>query len=374
MNWSSANERWTAYYVASGGLFDPAGRQEELDRLQAAMAAPGFWDDQATARSVLKRSRLVQGPLECYQVAEQKFRDFRELLHLVTAEPSADDAALAELEAEAIQLEADLRSQELSLILTGPHDGEDALLTLHAGAGGTDAQDWVEMLLRLYLRWAERHAFVTEILDSWPGEEAGLKSVVVAVRGDNAYGYLRPERGVHRLVRMSPFDASGRRHTSFAAVEVAPDLEDDGEIEIRPEDVKIDTFRASGAGGQHVNKTESAVRLTHLPTGIVVSCQNERSQHSNRETAWRILRAKLVERQEQELQRQKDLVRGGQSDIAWGSQIRSYVLQPYTVARDHRTRVEVGNVQAVLDGDIDPFIQAFLEAEATGALNPESPA
>jgi peptide chain release factor 2 len=338
------------------------------------MSAPGFWDDQGAARAVLKRSRVLSAPLDRFRQAEQRVRDFGELVELVSMEGGDDASTLQDLEREAQRLQADLEEQELGLILTGPHDGEDALLTLHAGAGGTDAQDWVEMLLRLYLRWAERRGFATEILDSLPGEEAGLKSVVVAVRGDNAYGYLRPERGVHRLVRMSPFDASGRRHTSFAAVEVAPDLADEGEIEIKPEDVKIDTFRASGAGGQHVNKTESAVRLTHLPTGIVVSCQNERSQHSNRETAWRMLRAKLAARQEEEQRRQKDALRGMQTDIAWGSQIRSYVLQPYTVARDHRTRVEIGNVQAVLDGEIDPFIQAFLMAEATGGLNPEAPA
>lgn len=339
------------------------------------MAAPTLWDDPTAARTLLKRARILQEPLQRFAAAEQRLSDLGELLTLMADEAGGDgaDSPLRDLEREAALLEADLREQELALILTGPHDGDDALLTLHAGAGGTDAQDWVEMLLRLYLRWAERHQFATEILDSLPGEEAGLKSVVVAVRGDNAYGYLRPERGVHRLVRMSPFDASGRRHTSFAAVEVSPDVPDDSEIVIRPEDVKIDTFRASGAGGQHVNKTESAVRLTHLPTGLIVSCQNERSQHSNREIAWRLLRAKLVERQEQELQRQKDAVRGSQSEIGWGSQIRSYVLQPYTVARDHRTRVEVGNVQGVLDGDIDPFIQAYLEAEATGGLNPETP-
>lgn len=337
------------------------------------MGAPTLWDDPNAARTLLKRTRILQEPLERFTAAERRVADLGELLQMVAAD-GGDDETLRELGREAASLEQDLRAQELALILTGPHDGDDALLTLHAGAGGTDAQDWVEMLLRLYLRWAERHHFTTEILDSLPGEEAGLKSVVVAVRGDNAYGYLRPEHGVHRLVRMSPFDASGRRHTSFAAVEVTPDVPDDGEIEIRPEDVKVDTFRASGAGGQHVNKTESAVRLTHLPTGLIVSCQNERSQHSNREIAWRLLRAKLAARQEQERQRQKDAVRGNQAEIGWGSQIRSYVLQPYTVARDHRTRVEVGNVQGVLDGDIDPFIQAYLEAEATGGLTPENPA
>jgi peptide chain release factor 2 len=333
------------------------------------MALPDFWSDQKRAQHIVKQARVVRGPLERYQALSRRIAEWLELKELATDED--DQAVLTELARDGDELLKELADLELTLILTGPYDAEDALLTLHAGAGGTEAQDWVEMLLRMYLRWAERHDFATTVLDSLPGEEAGLKSVTVAVKGDNAYGFLRAEQGVHRLVRISPFDASGRRHTSFGSVEVLPDLEESAEIEIRPEDLKIDTFRASGAGGQHVNKTESAVRITHLPSGIVVACQNERSQHANRETAMRMLRGKLAERQEQERLRHLAELRGVQADIGWGSQIRSYVFQPYTVVRDHRTRVEMGNVQAVMDGDIDPFIQGYLQAEARGALSLE---
>jgi len=233
-------------------------------------------------------------------------------------------------------------------------------LHIHAGAGGTEAQDWAEMLTRMYTRWAEDHGYTVEVLDSLPGEEAGIKSISLAVKGHRAYGYLKAERGVHRLVRISPFDASGRRHTSFASVTVEPDVEDDGEIEIDPSDLRIDTYRASGAGGQHVNKTESAVRITHLPTGIVVQCQSERSQHSNRDRAMRMLRARLLQRKLEEQQKKMAELRGEQAEIAWGSQIRSYVFQPYTMVKDHRTDAETGNVQAVMDGEIDMFIEAYL--------------
>jgi peptide chain release factor 2 len=272
---------------------------------------------------------------------------------------------------DAPRLLAALRAQELTLILKGPYDAESAILTLHAGAGGTEAQDWVEMLLRMYLRWAEKRGYNTRIIDQLPGEEAGLKSVSVEVQGERAFGFLRAERGVHRLVRISPFDASGRRHTSFASVEVVPDIEADDTVEIRPEDLRVDTYRASGAGGQHINKTESAVRITHLPTGLVASCQSERSQHSNRETAMKMLRGKLAELKEREWEQKMAAVRGEQTEIGFGSQIRSYVFQPYTVVRDHRTRHEVGNVQAVMDGDIDSFIEAYLQGEARGQLMPE---
>jgi peptide chain release factor 2 len=240
---------------------------------------------------------------------------------------------------------------------------------LHAGAGGTEAQDWVEMLLRMYLRWAERRGFDTRILDQLAGEEAGLKSVSVEMRGTNVFGLLRSERGIHRLVRISPFDASGRRHTSFASVEVIPELEMDENIEIRPEDLRVDTFRASGAGGQHINKTDSAVRITHLPTNIVVGCQSERSQHANRETAMKMLLGKLAEMREREWEEKMAAVRGVQANIGWGSQIRSYVFQPYTIVRDHRTRWQMGNVDAVMDGDLNGFIEAFLQAEARGTLS-----
>ncbi|NMP20989.1 peptide chain release factor 2 [Sulfobacillus harzensis] len=351
------------------GSLDPANRIVEREHLEHLMAEPDFWSDTARAERITKQLRVVSGPLEQFDRLSAKVEDWVELGQLALQEGDAELLRNQVKEAEAILSE--LRSLELTLILQGPYDHESALLTLHAGAGGTEAQDWVEMLLRMYLRWAEHRGFQTRIIDELPGEEAGLKSVSVEVKGENAFGFLRAERGVHRLVRISPFDASGRRHTSFASVEVVPDIEDDESIEIRPEDLRVDTYRASGAGGQHINKTESAVRITHLPTGIVVSCQSERSQHSNRETAMKMLLGKLAELKEREWEQKMAEVRGIQTDIGWGSQIRSYVFQPYTVVRDHRTRFEVGNVQAVMDGEIDGFIEAYLQGEARGSLTPE---
>lgn len=333
------------------------------------MADPDLWSDPAHAERITKQLRLVAGPLEEYERLSSRVAEWWEISQLAIEEGERD--LLSSQSSEAHQMIAELGRLELSLILQGPYDHESALITLHAGAGGTEAQDWVEMLLRMYLRWAERHGFATHLLDQLPGEEAGLKNVSVEVTGENAFGLLRAERGVHRLVRISPFDASGRRHTSFASLEVIPDIEADESIEIRPEDLRVDTYRASGAGGQHINKTESAVRITHLPSGIVVSCQSERSQHSNRETAMKMLRGKLAALKEREWEQKMAEVRGVQSDIGWGSQIRSYVFQPYTIVRDHRTRFEVGNVQAVMDGDLDGFIEAYLQAEARGALTPE---
>ncbi len=333
------------------------------------MAEPDFWADPARAERISKQLRVVAGPLDEFSRLSRSVEEWVDLSQLALLEGDLD--LLGNQVKEAESLVRDLRALELTLILQGPYDHESALLTLHAGAGGTEAQDWVEMLLRMYLRWAEKRGFSTRIIDQLPGEEAGLKSVSVEVRGENAFGFLRAERGVHRLVRISPFDASGRRHTSFASVEVVPDIEDDESIEIRPEDLRVDTFRASGAGGQHINKTESAVRITHLPTGIVVSCQSERSQHSNRETAMKMLLGKLAELKEREWEQKMAEVRGIQTDIGWGSQIRSYVFQPYTVVRDHRTRFEMGNVQAVMDGELDGFIEAYLQGEARGSLMPE---
>lgn len=333
------------------------------------MAEPDFWAEPAKAERISKQLRLVAGPLDRYVALERSVRDWADLVDLAVME--SDMGIMKEQAKEADVLLRELRSLELTLILQGPYDHESAIVTLHAGAGGTEAQDWVEMLLRMYLRWAENRAFRTRIIDQLPGEEAGLKSVSVEVSGENAFGFLRSERGVHRLVRISPFDASGRRHTSFASLEVLPDIEADDMMVIRPEDLRVDTFRASGAGGQHINKTDSAVRITHNPTGIVVACQSERSQHSNRETAMKMLRGKLAELQEREWEEKMAQVRGVQADIGWGSQIRSYVFQPYTVVRDHRTRYEMGNVQAVMDGDIDGFIEAYLQGEARGSLMPE---
>lgn len=272
-----------------------------------------------------------------------------------------DDELEQELAQETKNFKKMLEKIKLETLLSGKYDAKNAILSLHAGAGGTEAQDWVGMLLRMYTRWAEDKGYKVSTLDMLPGDEAGIKSVTILVEGLNAYGYLKSEKGVHRLVRISPFDAAGRRHTSFASADVMPEIDDDIEVDIKQEDLKIDTFRAGGAGGQHVNKTESAVRITHIPTGIVVSCQNERSQQSNRNTAMKILRAKLFDLYQQQQQQELNKIRGAQKEIAWGSQIRSYVFHPYSLVKDHRTNVEVGNVQAVIDGELDEFINAYLK-------------
>ncbi len=279
-----------------------------------------------------------------------------------------DNSLLPDLEHEYSEFEQKLEEATLSTLLSGEYDHNNAMLSFHAGAGGTEAQDWAQMLFRMYTRWAERHGFKYKTLDYLDGDEAGLKSAVIAIEGENAYGYLKGEAGVHRLVRISPFDASGRRHTSFAAIEVMPEISDDTDIEIRDEDLRVDTYRSGGAGGQHVNKTDSAVRITHIPTGIIVACQNERSQHQNREMAMRMLKAKLLEIKEREHLDKIEDIKGAQKAIEWGSQIRSYVFMPYTLAKDHRTGFENGNIGAVMDGDIDGFINAYLKAVATGTL------
>lgn len=285
------------------------------------------------------------------------------------AEEAGDLSMADEGHQETASLEQAVHQFELQILLRGKYDASSAILTIHAGAGGTEAQDWAEMLQRMFIRWGERHKYKVEILDYLAGDEAGTKAVTLAIRGPYAYGFLHPEMGVHRLVRISPFDASGRRHTSFAAVEVMPEVEEDVEdIVIRPEDLRIDTYRASGAGGQHINKTESAVRITHLSTGIVVACQQERSQIQNRAVAMTMLRSKLVELKLEEQNKEMAQVRGPQMEIAWGSQIRSYVFQPYTMVKDHRSGVEMGNVQAVMDGDLDSFIYGYLEKKAAGEL------
>ena len=326
------------------------------------MGAAGFWDDQEKAQKVLRQLGTVKEPLDAYHSLAKRLEDLRLLLELGAEEDDAE--FLAEGRRELNVLGDDMRALELRLLLKGRYDGRNAIVALHAGAGGTESQDWVQMLLRMYTRWAERHGFRVETLDLLEGDEAGIKSVTLSIQGPNAYGFLRPEKGVHRLVRMSPFDASGRRHTSFASVDVIPEIEDDVELEIDPEELRIDTFRSGGAGGQHVNKTESAVRITHLPTGIVVGCQNERSQQQNRAVAMRILQAKLLERRLQEQQQEIAAERGEQGDIAWGNQIRSYVFQPYAMVNDHRTDLKIGNVGAVMDGDLDPFIYAYLQQQA----------
>jgi len=300
--------------------------------------------------------------VERYESLLAQLTEAEELLLL--AQEEQDLQVAGEVLTETKKLASALRSLELTLLLTGDYDDYNAIVALHPGAGGTEAQDWAEMLMRMYTRWAERKGFQVQVLDFLEGDEAGIKSVTLLVKGPNAYGFLRAEKGIHRLVRISPFDSSGRRHTSFASVDVMPELKDDSEIEIKPEELRIDTFRAGGAGGQHVNKTDSAVRITHLPTGIVVSCQNERSQHANRETAMRILKARLLELKAREREQELAALRGEQGEIAWGNQIRSYVFHPYTLVKDHRTNHETKNVREVMDGDLDGFIYAYLQQQA----------
>ncbi|HEX6989421.1 MAG TPA: peptide chain release factor 2 [Bacillota bacterium] len=342
---------------------DPAGRGRRIAELEAAMSQPGFWDDPAAAQRQMRELKSLREPLEACEALLRRSEDAAALVDLAVAE--GDLSLEGEIQREVQNLEEAARDLELSVLLNGTYDNDDAILSLHAGAGGTESQDWAQMLMRMYVRWAERKQYQVEVLDYQEGEEAGIKSATLSVRGPQAYGFLKTEKGVHRLVRISPFDASGRRHTSFASVDVLPDLADDADdIEIRPEDLRIDTYRSGGAGGQHVNKTDSAVRITHLPTGIVVTCQNERSQHSNRDTAMKILRARLRKLREEERERELAELRGEQREIAWGSQIRSYVFHPYTLVKDHRTGVEVGNVQAVMDGEIDEFVYAVLEQRA----------
>ena len=338
--------------------FDPDALARRRTELEEAMGAPGFWDDQAGAARISTEHSRVTRKLERFERLSSEFEDARELLSL-----GEDESQIAELVSS---LERELEGMQEEALFSGEYDAGDALLEIHAGTGGTDAQDWAEMLLRMYLRWTADRRFQTEILEASPGEEAGLKSATVAVRGENAYGILKAERGVHRLVRLSPFDASHRRHTAFAQVVVSPLLPDDAPIEIDESDLRIDTYRASGAGGQHVNKTDSAVRITHIPTGIVVQCQNERSQTSNKQTALRMLKSRLAELEEERREAELAKERGAAQDIGFGSQIRSYVLHPYQLVKDHRTDHQVGNTQSVLDGALDDFVRAYLLAKAAG--------
>jgi peptide chain release factor 2 len=341
--------------------FDPDRLARRREELEQAMGAPGFWDDQAGAARISTEHARLTRRLERYERLRREFEDAKELYSL---DPSLEGEVAEQL----APLEEELERLQEDALFTGRYDAGDALLEIHAGTGGTDAQDWAEMLLRMYLRWAADRGFDTDVLEASPGEEAGLKSATVAVRGENAYGTLKAERGVHRLVRLSPFDAAHRRHTAFAQVVVAPLLPDDAPIEIDDADLRIDTYRSSGAGGQHVNKTDSAVRITHLPTGIVVQCQNERSQTSNKQTALRMLKSRLAELEEEKREAELARERGAAQDIGFGSQIRSYVLQPYQLVKDHRTDLEVGNIQSVLDGDLDSFIHSYLLAKAAGKV------
>lgn len=322
------------------------------------MTAPDFWDDNTKAQGIISELNAIKSVVEQYERLNAECEDLQTLIEL--ADEESDDSLEAEVIGGIASLTEKVNGFELQLLLNQPYDKLNAILELHPGAGGTESQDWAQMLYRMYTRWAEKRGFKVEVLDYLDGDEAGIKSVTIAVKGYNAYGYLKAEKGVHRLVRISPFDSSGRRHTSFVSCDVVPEITEDIEVEIRTEDLKVDTYRASGAGGQHVNKTESAIRITHIPTGIVVACQQERSQIQNRERAMNMLRSKLYERKIEEQQKHLAEIRGEQSDIAWGSQIRSYVFHPYSMVKDHRTSVETGNVGAVMDGDLDTFIDGYL--------------
>ncbi len=340
--------------------------KKEIAELDEQAAQPDFWNDMENSQKVLKRSGSLKATLAAYEQLVSLFEDAQTMIEM--AEEDNDESMLPDIDKALRELNAKMEEQRLSTLLSGEYDAKNAILTFHAGAGGTEAQDWVEMLYRMYMRWGERHEFKVSVLDYLEGEEAGIKSASIMIEGFNAYGYLKSEAGVHRLVRVSPFDASGRRHTSFASVEVMPEIDDTIEVEIRPEDIQVDTYRSSGAGGQKVNKTDSAVRITHLPTGIVVSCQVERSQYQNKDVAMRMLKSKLIQIKEREHLEKIEDIRGDQKEIAWGAQIRSYVFMPYTLVKDHRTGFEMGNVNAVMDGDIDGFINAYLKALAHGEI------
>ena len=332
--------------------------------LEQQAADPAFWTDQDLAQEVLQRRRRLQ---EDFDLADSLGRRIEDLAVLIEWAGQGEEV-LQDLLVALDGIQTEVEAGEIKKMLGGEHDHRNAIVSIHPGAGGTESQDWAEMLLRMYLRWAERRGFSREIIEAQPGDEAGVKSATITVAGDYAYGSLLPEAGVHRLVRISPFDQAARRHTSFASVFVWPELPEDADIEIDEKDLRVDTYRSSGAGGQHVNVTDSAVRITHLPTGIVVSCQNERSQHRNRDAAMSVLRSRLYDQRLQEQQDRLAKIGGEKKDIAFGSQIRSYVLHPYRMVKDHRTRLDEGNVDRVLDGDIDEFIKAFLMKKATGAL------
>ncbi len=343
--------------------------KREIEELEMKSSVPGFWDDPENSQKIVQKTGKLKNTVELYDKSVSLYDDLTVLIEM--GDEEGDLSLIPEIEASIDELEKSLASQRLQTLLTGEYDKNNAILTFHAGAGGTEAMDWVSMLVRMYTRWTERHGFKVQMLDFLDGDEAGLKSATLSIEGDNAYGYLKSESGVHRLVRVSPFDASGRRHTSFASLEVMPEISDDADVEVREEDIKMDVFRSSGAGGQHINKTSSAVRLTHIPTGIVVACQNERSQFQNREKAMKMLKSKLLEIKEREHLEKIEDIKGVQKDIAWGSQIRSYVFMPYTLAKDHRTGFESGNINAVMDGDLDGFINAYLKAASKGSLGNE---
>ena len=337
-------------------------KEEKIAELEYKMGEPTFWDDAEEAQKINQELNDVKISVDKYKNLKTKFEDAQTLWEMAVEDE--DESLEDEINGDLDNVAEGLENLQLEVLLSGPYDANNAILTLHAGAGGTEAQDWTQMLLRMYGRWAERHGFTVETADLLPGDEAGVKSATLFIKGHNAYGFLKSEKGIHRLVRISPFDANARRHTSFAACDIMPEIDDAVEVDINMADVRVDTYRASGAGGQHINKTSSAVRMTHEPTGIVVQCQNERSQLQNREQCLKMLRAKLFELEQEKKEAELAKLEGDQKKIEWGSQIRSYVFQPYTMVKDHRTGEETGNVQAVMDGELDPFIRAYLAAKA----------
>ena len=347
-----------------GATFEATRPDEELTRLDVRAAAPDFWRDQAEAQKVQQRSRRLEQDRDLILSLKKKTDDLAVLIEWAEAGEPVDAEFAAGLEA----LDQEVQAGEIKKMLGGEHDRKNAIMTIHPGAGGTESQDWAEMLLRMYMRWTERRGFKRAIIDYQPGEEAGLKSVTLTITGEYAYGLLAAEAGVHRLVRISPFDQAARRHTSFASLYVWPELPEDVDIQVEDKDLRIDTYRSSGAGGQHVNVTDSAVRITHLPTGLVVSCQNERSQHRNRDSAMKVLKSRLYDIKMKENQAKLDQISGVKQAIGFGSQIRSYVLHPYQLAKDHRTKDQVGDVNRVLDGDIDMFIKSYLMKKSSGTL------
>jgi peptide chain release factor 2 len=344
--------------MSSGVIFDVDAKLKRIEEIDKQIADSAFWEEAEEAHGVLKERTALSGVVEQWQGIKRDLEDGAVLLQL--AEEEGDEKEIAGVRRKLSQIERQMRDIELREMLGAQHDPDNAILSINAGAGGTEAQDWAEMLLRMYLRWAEKRGCKGEIIDILAGEEAGIKNVTLTISGDYAYGYLKAEIGIHRLVRISPFDTGRRRHTSFASVFVYPEISDEIVIEIDEADLRIDTFRSSGAGGQHVNKTDSAVRITHIPTGIVVQCQNERSQHKNKAMAMKVLRSRLYERELQEKAHKMREIHESKKEIAWGSQIRSYIMQPYTMAKDHRTGLTVGDVEGVLDGDLDRFIEAYL--------------
>lgn len=357
MNWRNSRNDCRK----SGGPFDLENKNKKIGQLEQKMTTGDFWNDNQEAQKVMSELSFLKERVQLADALSEQFEELQVMLELAVEEK--DESLLVDLEKGLKTLRKKMTDFELQLLLSEPYDKNNAILEIHPGAGGTESQDWAEMLLRMYTRWAEAQGYKVEILDYLNGEEAGVKSVTLLIKGHNAYGYLKTEKGVHRLVRISPFDASGRRHTSFTSVDVLPELDEDVEIEIKTEDLKIDTYRASGAGGQHINTTDSAVRITHTPTNTVVTCQTERSQIKNRERAMKILRARLYDLQIAQQEKELANLRGEQKEIGWGSQIRSYVFHPYSMVKDHRTNTEVGNVNAVMDGEINIFIDSFLRSK-----------